>query len=139
MQLLTHYHDRTGCYDLAIKTAAGVPIPLASGDRVRLKIGDSDGTPLLDLRSGLPSPNNSTLTFTAGGSTVTLNITADETLDWAPRAYVGEVIVEFASRDYAPYSTHLFVFSLIRTPGGELTYETGDPQSSSSSDTSESS
>jgi len=112
---ITHYQTRTCAYDITITDAGGDAVVLSGGDKVRLKIWREDDAPLLDLVSGTPSANGSSVTA-ANPTRFTLN-QADA--DWTVGIYSIEVAIIDASDTFIRHADS-GVLVLHKTPGGEI-------------------
>jgi len=115
---ITHYQGRTCEYDLTIADANGDAITLYAGDKVRLKIWrQQDGKLLLDLASGSPTTNGSSLT--AANPTRFKGVQND--INWTPGIYDLELLLVDASDSSRVRHADSGLFILHDTPAGGLT------------------
>lgn len=114
---ITHYKQRTCAYDITLTDSSGDAVTLSGGDKIRLKIWrENDATPLLDLVSGTPSSNNSSVT---AANPTRFTLTQDDAV-WTPGLYTIEVAIVDASDGLIRHADS-GVFVLHKTPGGTLT------------------
>lgn len=114
---INHYADRSGEYDITISDADGTTVPLYSGDQVRLKIyRESDCKLMLDLISGTPTSNGSSLTR---ANPTRFKVDQDD-VDWTPAIYEIEVLLVDASDADRTKHADMGVFVLHESPGGNL-------------------
>ena len=59
MGLLTIFNNRDSTVQITVCDTAGNAVALAANDFLRVKIGKEQNTPVLDLKSGVPSTNGS--------------------------------------------------------------------------------
>lgn len=111
---ISHYQGRTCAYDITVSDSAGVAITLAAGDRVRCKIWRENATtPVLDLKSGTPTANGSSVT-TANPTRLTLN---QQDAVWPVGIYSIEVAIVVATDGFIRHADS-GVFVLHKSPGG---------------------
>ena len=114
---ISHYKSRTCEYDITISDANGDAVELFSGDVVRVKIWrDTDGRLLLDLVSGTPSDEGSSLTR----ANPTRFKLAQGDADWTVGAYSIEATIVDNSDDDKIRHADNGVFVLHKTPGGNI-------------------
>lgn len=114
---ITHYRNRTCEYDLTITDANGNTVVLYSGDKIRLKIWrQQDGKLMLDLVSGTPTDNGSSVT----AANPTRFKAAQDDVDWTPGIYDLEVLITDASDSDRVRHADSGLFTLNKTPGGEI-------------------
>jgi hypothetical protein len=106
---ISHYQGRTD--------VSGAAVTLAAGDKVRAKLWREDATtPLLDLVSGTPTANGSSVTA-ANPTRLTVN---QSDASWAPGIYSIEVAIVDAGDTLIRHADS-GVFVLHKSPGGEVT------------------
>lgn len=103
---LTAHINRTIIFAGSLKTAAGLPAALASQDVLRIKIGRPNQQPILDLSTGAPSANGSTLIVTSLGdadnaATFQLRLVAADTMLFSQSGFTVEVLLVDSSDDFA--------------------------------------
>lgn len=113
---ITHYSGRTCAYDITLTDANGDDIVLSGGDKIRAKIWREDDTPLLDLVSGTPTANGSSVSAT---NPTRLNLHQDD-VQFTPGIYSIEVAIVDASESSAIKHADTGVFVLHKTPGGNV-------------------
>ena len=112
---ITHYKTRTCAYDITVADAAGAAVILSTSDKVRLKIWREDDTPLLDLVSGTPSDNGSSVTA-ANPTRFTLH---QDDAAWTPGIYSIEVAIVDGGDGLIRHADS-GVFVLHKSPGGSI-------------------
>lgn len=112
---ITHYKSRTCAYDITVTDSDGDAVTLAGGDKVRLKLWREDDSPLLDLVSGTPSANGSSVTA-ANPTRFTLH---QDDATWTPGIYSIEVAIIDAGDGLIRHADS-GVFVLHKSPGGAV-------------------
>ncbi len=109
IMLLTVYRNRWHCFDLTVTDADGANVVFVAGDVIRVKMGRSGVTPILDMDSAAASANGSTLAaanpsrfnivpgdtalFTAGSYDIEVSIVDDSDNDNIKHAITGVFVV----------------------------------------------
>ena len=112
---ITHYKNSTCEYDLTATDADGDTVTLGAGDQMRLKIWrQQDGKRMLDLLSGTPSDNGSTLS-SANPTRFRLD---QSDANWTPGVYDIELMIVDVSDSSKIRHVDGGVFNLHDTAGG---------------------
>jgi hypothetical protein len=114
---ITAFQNRDTTERITLRDADGVAITLAAGDKVRVKIGKSGKTPLLDIFGGVDMNGGTTMT---NANPVTLKLYAADLLSdrIKPGVYDIEALVVDSADDERCKHAESGVFVLVGTQGG---------------------
>lgn len=115
--LITADRNRKTVFEVRIGESDGDDVTLATGDKVRVKIGRGKSTPVLEFSSSTAASSGSTCTA-ANPTTITLEA-GDVT--FKAGIYDIEVVVIDASESNAPKKCEMGVFVLRESMGGVVT------------------
>jgi hypothetical protein len=114
---ITAYQNRDTTESLTFRDADGAFITLAAGDKVRIKVGKSGKTPLLDIFGGVAMDGGTLVTNT---NPATLKLFASDLASERikPGAYDIEAIVVDSADSNRPKHAESGLFVLVGSQGG---------------------
>lgn len=114
---ITAYQNRDTTESITFRDADGEAITLAAGDKVRIKVGRSGKTPLLDVFGGVALGGGTNVT-NANPATLKLFASDIASENIKPGAYDIEAIVVDSADSNRPKHAESGVFMLIGSQGG---------------------
>lgn len=114
---ITAYRRRTTRHEITLTTASGSLVTINADDVIRLKVGNDDATPLLDLDSAGASGNGSSLTR---ANPTEFRFAQGDTDAIKPGTYNVEVAVYVPTDGGALKHAEKGVLTVIDTQGGDV-------------------
>lgn len=113
----TTYRTRTANFTVTLFDADGTESVISTGDQVRVKIGNTGGTPILDLDSIAASSNGSTVTRL---NPVDLHIDQADLALFSPGIYDIEIALVDSSAGDKILNIETGTFVVLRSQGGDI-------------------